>query len=340
MRSLKTYISKRIEDPNATKVRDKKALKDAQTVSQVEEAGRQWKTHWFFIEKSTWEEENPEKDPKSIKWVKEALPDYGGKEVEGIWQRKQKKGYHEVMDYTGSSARKETVIDDGKEVLDAKQQETKFGALKNAFMEQSQDVSRKALDSADLVSLIASIHSKSTAASSGSAGSNNEDMFKDGDADSNDDEDEDDSDIDMMDEDDMDRLMGKDKKTPSKAKPAASSSGHSSASAVKPVSSKASAVSSSGRKSLPARSPPPGKEQAQSRGNREVVALDGRTERLKKSLQDEITSLMNDLKPLQAFDEELESCSAENKAKMQEAMKLKIKQATAVLSKVRPGSGG
>ena len=345
MRAQKTFIQKRVDSPGLQRLRDQKSLKNAQTVDATKEEGRVWERQWDFVEKDTWIEENRHKlskeDLEKQEFVKTVLDD--GSQVEGVWERVGKKGRHRVKDYSKQSVEHRTSIEDGSNVLDEQQAHNKYTALAGVFRKDSKDTEKKALDSTQLVDMLKALNLSQGTGSTRAGGSEEDpDLFRDASDDNGSDSS---TDFEAM-QDEAAAILGKRKaKTaaPSsavkskQAKSAGSGGGGGAASVVSKGSAGASApirapavalhsMASSSKASLPSASPPD--------RQRAAAQLDGRTENLRKGLDEQIYEMTTLLADIREFDESMGALEDGKRGEMQIKMKQRSKDASTVLTRV------
>ena len=82
--------------PDVYKLRVKRELAELETVDSVDKQGLRETGGYTFIELNVWQAENPGKTPEKIS--KQLLKEHG-KDVQGVWVRKQRKGYHDFEDF-------------------------------------------------------------------------------------------------------------------------------------------------------------------------------------------------------------------------------------------------
>ena len=290
------------------------------------------------METATFKEENDDETVKNARFVKEMIDDVL---TEGVWVRIGKKGHHKAQDFSKTSVEKRAHVEDGTSVLSADQAQEKFDTLASTFKKQKAEVEKTALSSDDILDVIGKLGLAGPSAS----GSSSSKLPAAGN--SSDDDSDADSDASSGMEDEAARILGK--------KPLKTGGGGSSS---KGTPAKTSAAPSSGGKnstparlsiaSIPSASPPPDerKQRASSVTSggtgaaREVAALDGRTERLRKDVGDSINVLLSELEPLKSFVDGAVDKSEEARMKLQESMKQRNKQAVALLAKVSRNING
>ncbi len=349
MASLRHYENKRNKDPELHRIRDRKGLKHAQTVDAARRSGREWMKDFDFVEKDVFLEENKD-NPEKIDKAKFVFEDVNedGVLVEGVWQKRANAGYHRVCDTVGSHVEHRTAVDDGKNVMFESQDSDKFRALSKRVKQESSKAEKDAIEAEDTTTAMLNMLKSIGPVGGGRDGKDDDSDDDDGDpgravdersgADSR-------SDSSDENEDAALKVMGKTKATKpgakAKMKPATGSAASSAGKATS--STKAPSARAPTAASLPSSSPPQSAQKSAGKrppsdkppsaagSGRQVAVLDGRTENLKKGLNEAIATLLVELEPTKAFDDESMSCMTdETRAKLQEKMKERVKQAGAI----------
>ena len=343
MRSLKEWVKKHNSE-GSQRLRDRSALAAAQAVTATEGRGRRFKKNWLFIEKDAYELESTPEEIAAAVYVTE---DIDGVELEGIWVHKGKKGHHEVEDFVEKGVRKDTIIDDGQNQLDKDQSDTKFKALAQVFKDDEKAVSGKAKDMQSMESLLDILGLVGTRTKRPDSGNTDEEDDCSGGEPSTDEGE-------SLDEDADDRasLLGRktgNKKAVVKAKQKASpmattgkalSSFSSSVTQLKASPStttgggSSAASSASSNMAANAAKPSPSTSLQPGASPLGVIALDGRGERLKKSLRDGIADLEKELAKLKDIPCVEQDGSAASQKGARDKLKAHMKTGNNLLTKV------
>lgn len=134
MKSVEAWISKHNDNPGSHRLRDKKALHDAQETATVNKRGLRRKRNLVFIEKTAYEEEYGKATDNGLSYDKKVID---GVEVEGVWVQEGKKGHHRFEEYEDNSVECKTIVDDGQGELEAGQSRRKFELLSDAMQEEN-----------------------------------------------------------------------------------------------------------------------------------------------------------------------------------------------------------
>ena len=144
---LKEWMKQHDENPEQTKLKDKKRLMDVQKTLSTErrQTGEFVAPKMEFVLVDDWDEEDGKYDASKV--VQEFV---GGQTRSGIWKTKGKKGHYEYVEKEGIITRETTVEEQGAGKLVEAAIEAKSQVLRNSFTEGRKTREERQLKLCDL----------------------------------------------------------------------------------------------------------------------------------------------------------------------------------------------
>ena len=329
LRSVKKYISGFISDPERRRLKGRKELEDKEELTKEHRVGKRLKENMTFVESSAFLKEYGKQRMDEAPEDHETIH---GEVKKGVWVKGMvgdgKEGFYHFEFYDDTGLTHTKILDDGNDVLNKEQVQSKFNTMNTMRRTEQDRVSKGALSIDRLVKITAG-------ASDAGDGSENDDSDSGDSGNAGSDGGSDDPGDDMDASDIMSGFVG----------------GMSAASKAKAKAKAASVVATAkppGELKRPASvgATPPSRKahkgwrdgvlraDADQTAARDVVELDGRGERLKAGIQEDIDGVQ------QAYDKLLEITeddghSAEEVKAFQAAMRQRQKDASNVKTRLK-----